>query len=409
MSFRNDSRAAGDCVVALCALRSLWRTRCFVALLLGATPIEAQSSATDLRELGADVETVTVEPLRVFAPAGGARAGWNRLYAATMGDDGAVVVVRLSTPGVAVTLFAANGRERWTRRFPSATINGITLVGDTIAVSEQGEHPALVLLSKANGMERARYAMPIAEDEVATVLGLWEGQWYVQRQRSAGLYVAREHYRSVDRFDVQRGQWDRVLTFIDSSPRVYLENGRDAVPPPFPPLPQFAMSPQYGLLFHSGSQLAIEQVNVVGSRAPWIRLQAIDGPLSDSAWARIVADWRANPPVRMLVPDSIWTRAAQLGRGAIGRSLGAMFTASDGTLLVRRRDADHAASSLPMETTWDLVNPSQNRLRRVLLPSGTTILHFARGGRLLLRRVLADGTVSLSTATLATAHDTVSR
>jgi hypothetical protein len=363
--------------------------------------LSASTNVAQARVLDTVAATLTVMPSRVIPPPRGARVGWNALYAAALADDGSVAAVLLSPPGVSVTLYASDGKPRWTRRLASVTINAIAVIGDTVVVVEQGETPSLIMLSKVNGAERVRHPMPLAEDEVPSILGQTDGHLYVQRQRNAGLYVARDQYRSLDRLDLKSGRWDQLLVIVDSSPRVFLDNGRDAVPPPFPPAPQFELSPQHGLLFHSGSELVIEQVSGDGARSPWIGFRPLSGPLTDSVWASIVAEWRAKPPVRLGVPDSTLTQAAAVGRDGRGRALGALFSASDGTLLVRRRDADRSASSVPIATTWDQVRPTEPSLSRFVLPPGTGVVDYARGGQLLLRQVMPDGKVTVSIATLS--------
>ncbi len=379
---------------------ALWRVALATAACCIATSgsVTAQNAAAPVRVLGPNVTPVRTELVYTIEPDTKLTRGWNSLYATALSDQGEVATFVLTQPGALLSVYAPNGARRWSRQVPTAMVPSISFAGDTLAIVERDAENAseLVLLNAANGAPLRRYALPTLEDELAYLLGRYNGAWYVQVQRSAGEYVAsKSPYRILRRMEERSGAWDDVLIHTDSTPRVLAGDGISAIPTPFAPAPSFALSPQYGPLFVSGTDWDIQAVGNNGALQPQWRLTPLSGRLADSTYDRIVAEWIANPPVHMIVPAGTFEKAAELGRAAVGRTLGGVLTDANGALLIRRRDADSSASAAARPTVWDLVHPDSDTIHRLRLNAGENLLKFAANRRLLMYRVSVDGVRSL--------------
>ncbi len=370
-----------------------------VFCVLTAGTVAAQTASVPVRILGPNATMVRAELVHTLKPDSKLTRGWSSLYATALSDRGEVAAAAIVQPGaLLISVYASDGTLRWSRELATSSVPSVKFDGDTLAIVERDaeNQNELVLLNAATGATLRRYAVPTLEDELAYVLGRYNGSWYVQVQRSLGEYVARGlPYRTLRRMEESAGSWDDVFTHTDSTPRVLLPDGVSALPTPFAPAPSFALSPTYGPLFVSGTNWDIHAVQRNGTLQPQWRFTPLSGRLADSTYDRIVAEWIANPPARMGMSAGEYQQAAELGRAAVGRTLGGVLTDANGALFVRRRDADSSASAAARPTVWDLVHPDSDVIHRLRLDAGESLLKLSTNRTLLTYRVSGDGVRSL--------------
>lgn len=372
------------------------RLASMLALTAGRTAVTAKAQANvTARTLGDAVVRAELSPGRIVLEQGKVGAGRGGVGKAALALDGGIVFTVSDAGRHAMAAVDAAGRVRWRTGPRSVYVESLGLAGDTVVAIELDEGRDFVLLDRHSGNELSRFPLPHETLLPVRIVGRVKGEWAIEirRMRDDARPDAPLAYQTfaLHGLEVRTGTWRVLSERVDSAPRFAHPSGRVTFALPFGPRPQFVASESHGFLYVSGTRWLIEFAT--GHTAqPAIALSRLDSGLSHDAWRRAAVAWAANPPV--VIPGvgaAFFDSVSQLDPLARGRTISHVTAADDGTILLRRRDADSLDDDRPRATTWDLVDPHSHVIARFSLAAGEDVLSYAGAGRLLTVRKQSDG------------------